>query len=530
MIGSQRIFWRRAQRQAPFWLTAAAAAGGSSALLLLLSGQRLDWEDKDDDCSAELSPSRYQSYTATFMTQCEAPAKEETVEADDYPNFSRHGPNAQLPKFLTPQLWKQLKDLKTPTHETTLEDMIQSATMLPFGANPPRGVAGIYAGDAECYKVFAPLLIPIIEEYHGVILDSDRGLSQRGKSLFSGPQKQQHQRAPSSSSGLSGRRMSTKLKRHTTNLNPDQIIDTQLDPEGDYILYTRMRLSRNIEGFAFCPKIKRADRRRLERLFKTIVREDFQPLHGGAYLSIHAMTNTQHEGYMARRLCFFDPDEFKLAAGLGWDWPDGRGIYCTSHWNPQARLSDFNDKTRPAPSTNVEEWEVRPPNISMWFNYDDHVWITSLNKGGDVQSVFTCLSDAIRQMELSLLERGYTFSVDPKLGFLTCSPTNIGTGLRASMSVKLVRLGRQHPKFFQQILNRLHLEARSDYAETDQRYTGIFDIANAERLGRTEVQWINIMIKGIGKLIELEKKLERGETVSLADVDDVVKTVHKETS
>jgi len=31
-------------------------------------------------------------------------------------------------------------------------------------------------------------------------------------------------------------------------------------------------------------------------------------------------------------------------------------------------------------------------------------------------------------------------------------------------------------------------------------------------------------------LIELEKKLERGETVSLADVDDVVKTVHKETS
>ena len=57
---------------------------------------------------------------------------------------------------------------------------------------------------------------------------------------------------------------------------------------------------------------------------------------------------------------------------------------------------------------------------------------------------------------------------------------------------------------------------------------GIFDIANAERLGRTEVQWINIMIQGISKLIELEKKLEGGETVTLQDVDDVVKTVVKE--
>lgn len=108
---------------------------------------------------------------------------------------------------------------------------------------------------------------------------------------------------------------------------------------------------------------------------------------------------------------------------------------------------------------------------------------------------------------------------------LVSSPSNVGTALRASMSVKLPRLGREKSALFQEILQRLHLEAKSDYAETDQRYTGIFDIANAERLGRTEVQLINIMILGIKRLVELEKKLERGETVTLDDVEDVVKDV-----
>ena len=49
-------------------------------------------------------------------------------------------------------------------------------------------------------------------------------------------------------------------------------------------------------------------------------------------------------------------------------------------------------------------------------------------------------------------------------------------------------------------------------------YTGIFDIANAERLGQSEIQLVNAMINGVGRLIELEKRLERGETVDLEEV------------
>ena len=47
--------------------------------------------------------------------------------------------------------------------------------------------------------------------------------------------------------------------------------------------------------------------------------------------------------------------------------------------------------------------------------------------------------------------------------------------------------------------------------------SGIFDISNAERLGKSEVKLINVMIEGVSKLIELEQKLERGEKVNCDD-------------
>jgi len=459
----------------------------------------------------------------------------DTITSNGYPNFSRHGPKAILPKYLTPQLYEQLKDLKTPTFGVTLEDMISAGTMLPYGANPPRGVAGVYAGDADCYTVFAPLLLPLVEEYHGVSLGEGGSNAWNVGKTITRPVMRRAQIQPEEAQDtpiVTRHKQKTrqiKLKRHETNLDPEQILNTKVDPSGEYILYTRMRLARNLEGFAFATAIQRKDRRRIERLFQTIVEEDFQPLQGGAYVPVHSMTNEQHEHYMTRRMCFLDPDEFKLAAGLGRDWPDARGIYCCSHWDSSLRRRHISSVRRTeVPPTDIDYWEENPPNVCIWANYDDHFWVVSVNKGGNVQSVFKNLSDAVRQLELSLMERNYNFCVHPKLGFLTSSPTNVGTALRASMSVKLIRLGKEHPAFFQEILDRLHLEAKSDYAETDQRYTGIFDIANAERLGRTEVQWINIMIQGVQKLIELEKKLERGENVTLQDVDEVVKEVKKE--
>ena len=116
-------------------------------------------------------------------------------------------------------------------------------------------------------------------------------------------------------------------------------------------------------------------------------------------------------------------------------------------------------------------------------------------------------------LETSLHTRGQKFVEDPRLGFLNASPANIGTALRASVYVKLVQLGQQPG--FEALVRRLRLIPRSEYPQNDRRYTGIFDIANAEALGKTEVEVINVMIRGVAELIALEKRLENGEEIDL---------------
>lgn len=206
-------------------------------------------------------------------------------------------------------------------------------------------------------------------------------------------------------------------------------------------------------------------------------------------MSLMEMSNNQHEDLVKRQLLFTNPDEFAISAGIGRDWPDGRGIYCDS-------------------------WDDLP-HIMMWVNAQDHLWIISNAKGGDVQGVFTRLSMAVRSLEKSLNDRGHTFVEDPNLGFLNTSPVDIGTALRASLYVKLVRLG-QKPGF-DELVRRLRLEARPLKYQS-QSYTGMFDIANLEALGKTEVDLINLMIEGVGILIDLEKRLESGEDMDIQEI------------
>lgn len=71
---------------------------------------------------------------------------------DSFPNLSRHGSNSLLKQHLTPEVYEQLKHKKTASG-VQLEDLIQGGIALPWGARPPRGIAGVYAGDAGTFCV-----------------------------------------------------------------------------------------------------------------------------------------------------------------------------------------------------------------------------------------------------------------------------------------------------------------------------------------------------------------------------------------
>ena len=63
-------------------------------------------------------------------------------------------------------------------------------------------------------------------------------------------------------------------------------------------------------------------------------------------------------------------DRFLEAAGLNRDWPSGRGIY-----------------------------HNRAKTFLVWINEEDELRIISMQKGGDIKSVFSRLTTAILQLE-----------------------------------------------------------------------------------------------------------------------------------
>ena len=71
-------------------------------------------------------------------------------------------------------------------------------------------------------------------------------------------------------------------------------------------------------------------------------------------------------------------------------------------------------------------------NFIVWVNEEDHIRIISMQKGASLKQVWGRLVKAIHAME-TVLE----FVRHDKFGYLTFCPTNIGTGLRASVHVKV---------------------------------------------------------------------------------------------
>ena len=89
-------------------------------------------------------------------------------------------------------------------------------------------------------------------------------------------------------------------------------------------------------------------------------------------------------------------------------------------------------------------------------NEEDQLRIISMEMGGDVKGVFSRLARGIQAVEDSVRKEsgrfehlwqsqafvniylsGREFMLDPKYGFIHSCPTNLGTGMRASVHVDL---------------------------------------------------------------------------------------------
>jgi creatine kinase len=214
------------------------------------------------------------------------------------------------------------------------------------------------------------------------------------------------------------------------------------------------------------------------------------------YVHLNDMTNEENDDLIQRHILFDNPDEWATQAGLGRNWPDARGVYM-----------------------NVHDVDANPDFI-VWINEEDHLRIMVLQKGGNIFHVFEQLVAGVNEIERGLNKQGAKFLHDDRLGFVTGCPTNLGTGMRASMHVKLIHLGSKPG--FKDMCKRMGLEVRGKHGERDNRNSGIFDISNRHRLGYSEVELIQLVMDGVRTLIELEQKLEKGEDADCSKMFNAV--------
>jgi len=151
-----------------------------------------------------------------------------------------------------------------------------------------------------------------------------------------------------------------------------------------------------------------------------------------------------------------------------------------------------------------------------WCNEEDHCRIISMAMGGDVKDVFArfcSLSEAVKGAAES---SGAELMWSETHGFYGSCPSNIGTGLRGSVMIKLEKLN-ENVELLEKVCAAFDLQPRGSAGEHSAAEGGKWDISNKQRIGFSEVQLVQKMIDGVTKLIGFEEELAGG--ASAADIE-----------
>jgi protein arginine kinase len=143
--------------------------------------------------------------------------------------------------------------------------------------------------------------------------------------------------------------------------------------------------------------------------------------------------------------------------------------------------------------------------LSIMINEEDHLRIQALVPGLQLEKAWE-LADKIDDLLEGELE--YAFHEDK--GYLTACPTNVGTGLRASVMLHLpgLALTNQAPKIFS-ALGQLGLAVRGLYGEGTEATGHIYQISNQITLGQKEIETIQNMSTVTGQIIEKEEETRK---------------------
>jgi protein arginine kinase len=138
--------------------------------------------------------------------------------------------------------------------------------------------------------------------------------------------------------------------------------------------------------------------------------------------------------------------------------------------------------------------------VALMINEEDHLRMHVIRPGLDLKSAWRVLDGVDSELEKHV---DYAFSAE--LGYLTVCPSNVGTGMRASVMLHLPGL-----KLIDEIdrviagLNRMGLAVRGTFGEGSEDFGNMYQVSNQTTLGKSEAVIVQQVQSVAERLVELE--------------------------
>ncbi|SHG92398.1 protein arginine kinase [Thermosyntropha lipolytica DSM 11003] len=142
--------------------------------------------------------------------------------------------------------------------------------------------------------------------------------------------------------------------------------------------------------------------------------------------------------------------------------------------------------------------------LAFMINEEDHLRLQCFLPGLQLMECYNRLQGVDDELEKYL-----DYAFDEKRGYLTSCPTNVGTGMRASVMLHLpaLAISGQLNRIFQNV-NQLGMTVRGLYGENTDAVGNFYQLSNQITLGQTEEDIIN-NLTGITEQIVEQERLTR---------------------
>jgi protein arginine kinase len=235
------------------------------------------------------------------------------------------------------------------------------------------------------------------------------------------------------------------------------------------VLSSRVRLARNVVGYAFPPRARDGERLRLLSQIREAA-PGVPMLASGMLVRVDELNEGERQLLHERHLVS------KELAGLEAPHPLRSGA---ALW-----MADT---------------------VSVMINEEDHLRLQALRSGFAVEAAFAAVDALDREIGAAV-----PYSFHEEFGFLTACPTNVGTGLRASVLIHLpgLVLTKEIGKVLAS-LQQMGLTYRGLYGEGSEVVGNFFQVSNQTTLGRTEEELCELLSRVTRFVIEKEEEARR---------------------